>query len=61
MSALNYYNPFVAVWLWAPQGEAAAAPQRRSRRVQCWPGGVYAAHRVPVGDVARAFRRAISG
>ena len=54
--ALNYYNPFVAVWLLGPAGHAAArAAADAADGFNALLEGVYAAHRVPVGDVARAF------
>jgi lysophospholipase L1-like esterase len=54
--ALNYYNPFVTVWLQGPAGQAAArASAAAADRFNALLEGVYAAYRVPVGDVARAF------
>jgi GDSL-like Lipase/Acylhydrolase family len=54
--ALNYYNPFVTVWLQGPAGQAAArAAAAAADRFNALLEGVYAAYRVPVGDVARAF------
>ena len=54
IAALNYYNPLVAAWLLAPQGRwPAHRPTRRTGSMRSWKA--LAAHRVPVGDVARAF------
>jgi lysophospholipase L1-like esterase len=54
--ALNYYNPFVTVWLQGPAGQAAArASAAAADRFNALLEDVYAAYRVPVGDVARAF------
>jgi lysophospholipase L1-like esterase len=54
--ALNYYNPLVAVWLLGPAGQAAArASAAEADRFNALLEGLYAAHRVPVGDVAHAF------
>jgi len=54
--ALNYYNLLVAAWLLGPAGQAAARASADlvdafNARLE----GLYAANRVPVGDVARAF------
>jgi hypothetical protein len=54
--ALNYYNPFVAAWLLGPEGRAAAwAAAVAADGFNALLEGLYAAYRVPVGDVARAF------
>jgi lysophospholipase L1-like esterase len=54
--ALNYYNPVVAAWLLGPAGQAAArASAALVDAFNALLEGLYAANRVPVGDVARAF------
>jgi len=54
--ALNYYNPFVAAWLLGPAGHVAArASADAADRFNALLEGLYAAQRVPVGDIARAF------
>jgi lysophospholipase L1-like esterase len=54
--ALNYYNPLVAVWLLGPTGQAAAhASADLVDAFNALLAGLYAANRVLVADVARAF------
>jgi lysophospholipase L1-like esterase len=60
--AMNYYNPFVAVWL---QGEGGQAMALQSADLLTGSGGfndllegIYGSFKVPVGDVARAFHSA---
>jgi lysophospholipase L1-like esterase len=54
--AINYYNPLIAAWLQGPAGQVAArASAALVGEFNMLLEGIYAAHRVPVGDVARAF------
>jgi len=54
---MNYYDPFLAVWLQGPEGQAlAAASEKLTVDFNALLGSMYGAFGVPVADVQSAFQ-----
>ena len=54
---MNYYDPFLAAWIYGPQGQALAlASLPLTIQFNAALQSVYQALQVPVADVAKAFR-----
>lgn len=55
--AMNYYDPFLGLWIFGPAGKALADQSLEiTKFFNQLLGGIYAQAQVPVADVARAFR-----
>jgi lysophospholipase L1-like esterase len=55
--AMNYYDPFLGLWIYGPVGKALADQSLEiTKFFNQLLGGIYAQAQVPVADVARAFR-----
>jgi hypothetical protein len=55
--AMNYYDPFLGLWIFGPAGKALANQSLDiTKFFNQLLAGIYAQAQVPVADVARAFR-----